>query len=287
MGKILVTGATGHLGHLVLDALLRTLPASQVIAVARTPANAGDLSAKGIEVRAADYDRPETLESAFAGIDKILLISSSEVGKRTGQHKAVISAAKKAGVGLLAYTSLLHADRSVLGLAVEHLATEEAVRASGIPFVLLRNGWYTDNHTASIPPALQYGAFLGSAKDGRFSTATRRDYADAAAAVLTAGESQAGKILELAGDGYYTLAGFADELTRQSGRQVTYKDLPEADFCEALIGAGLPKPIAAMLAESDVGASRGALFDDSRTLSRLIGRPTTSLEAAVADALKG
>jgi NAD(P)H dehydrogenase (quinone) len=287
MGSVLVTGATGQLGHLVLDALLKTLPASRVIAAVRNPAKAGDLSDKGFVVREADYDRPETLDMAFAGVDKILLISSSEVGKRAGQHKAVISAAKRAGVKLLAYTSLLHADKSVLGLAEEHRLTEEAIRASGIPFVLLRNGWYIENHTAGIPSALQHGAFLGSAKDGRFSSATRRDYAEAAAAVLTASESQAGKTFELAGDDSYTLADLAAEVTRQSGKSVIYKDLPEVDFCAALILAGFPKPIAAMLAESDVGASKGALYDESRVLSRLIGRPATSLKAAVAEALKG
>lgn len=287
MGKILVTGATGQLGQLVIEGLAKKLPASQIVAAARNTSKAGDLGARGIVVREFDYDRPETLKLAFADVETTLLISSSEVGKRAVQHQAVITAAKQAGVKLFAYTSLLHADRSVLALAEEHRITEEAIRLSGLPFVLLRNGWYTENYTASIPPALQHGAFIGSAKDGRISSATRRDYAEAATTVLTALESQVGKIYELAGDESYTLADLAAEVTHQSGVPITYQDLPEADFCAALAGTGLPQPIARLLSESDVSASKGALYDDDRALSRLIGRPTTSLRTAVAEALKG
>lgn len=282
-----ITGATGQLGRLVIDALLKKLPASQIVAAARNPAKAGDLAGKGVAVRKADYDRPQTLEQAFAGIEKLLLISSSEVGKRVEQHRAVIAAAKRAGVELLAYTSVLHADRSMLALAEEHCQTEAALRASGIPFVLLRNGWYTENYTAAIPAALQQGALLGSAGQGLIASAARRDYADAAAAVLTASEDPSGRTYELAGDEAYTLAQLAAEIARQSGKAVTYQDMPEAEFKAALVGAGFPEPFAALLADSDTGASRGALFDDSRQLSALIGRPTTSLADSVSAALKG
>jgi len=283
---IVVTGATGQLGRLVITALLKTVPASQIVAAVRTPAKAADLAALGVLVRQADYAQPATLVNAFTGAEKLLLISSSEVGQRVPQHQAVIDAAKQAGVKLIAYTSVLHADKGLLGLAQEHIATEAALKASGIPAVILRNGWYTENYAASIPPALAHGALLGSAKDGRIASAARADYADAAAAVLTR-DGQAGKVYELAGDEAYTLTEFAAEVAAQSGKPVVYKDLPEADFKAALIGAGLPDYVAALLSDSDAGAAKGGLFDDSRTLSALIGRPTTPLKTVVADALKG
>jgi len=282
---IVVTGATGQLGRLVITALLKTVPASQIVAAVRTPAKAADLAALGVLVRQADYAQPATLVNAFTGAEKLLLISSSEVGQRVPQHQAVIDAAKQAGVKLIAYTSVLHADKGLLGLAQEHLATEAAIKASGIPAVILRNGWYTENYAASIPPALAHGALLGSAKDGRIASAARADYADAAAAVLTR-DGQAGKVYELAGDDAYTLTEFAAEVAAQSGKPVIYKDLPEADFKAALIGAGLPDYVAALLSDSDAGAAKGGLFDDSRSLSALIGRPTTPLKTVVADALK-
>jgi len=282
METIMVTGASGHLGHLIINTLLKTLPASQIVAGARKTAKAGDLAARGIAVREVNYDHPETLDKAFSGIDKLLLISSNEVGKRVSQHKAVIEAAKKAGVKLLVYTSMLHADTSILGITEEHRQTEAALRTSGLPYVLLRNGWYTENYLDSVPSALQHGAFLGSAKEGRIASATRQDYADAAAAVLLSKEEQGGKIYELAGDESYTLADLAAEVSRQTGKDIIYKDLPENDYRDVLINAGLPEPFAAMLAESDTGASQGALYDESHHLSRLIGRPTTSLKAAVA-----
>lgn len=282
---IVVTGATGQLGRLVITALLKTVPASQIVAAVRTPAKAADLAALGVLVRQADYAQPATLVNAFTGADKLLLISSSEVGQRVPQHQAVIDAARQAGVKLIAYTSVLHADKGLLGLTGEHLATETAIKASGIPAVMLRNGWYTENYAASIAPALAHGAFLGSAKEGRIASAARADYADAAAAVLTR-DDQAGKVYELAGDEAYTLTEFAAEVAAQSGKPVVYKDLPEADFKAALIGAGLPDYLAALLSDSDAGAAKGGLFDDSRTLSTLIGRPTTPLKTVVADALK-
>lgn len=281
---IAITGASGQLGRLVIQELLQQLPASQILAVVRTPAKVQDLSALGIQVRQGDYDRPETLVQAFQGVEKVLLISSSELGKRYAQHRAAIDAARQAGVKLLAYTSLLHADASPLGLALEHQQTEAYLKTSGLPHVLLRNGWYTENYAASIPPSLQFGAFIGCAGAGRIASAARADYAAAAARVLLL-ENQAGKVYELAGDEAYTLADFAAEISRQSGKTVPYRDLPEADFKAALLGAGLPEPIAALLSESDTGASKDGLFDHSHALSRLIGRPTTPLASTVSEAL--
>ncbi|OYY07159.1 MAG: NAD(P)-dependent oxidoreductase [Rhizobiales bacterium 35-68-8] len=281
---IAVTGATGQLGRLVIANLLKKRPASEIVAAVRNPDKAADLKAAGVAVRQADYGKPETLAAALAGVDKLLLISSSEVGQRAPQHRAVIDAAKKAGVKLIAYTSLLRADTSPLGLAAEHRDTEAALAASGIPYVLLRNGWYTENYAASIPAALAHDVMLGSAGEGRIASAARADYAEAAAAVLTS-EGHAGKVYELAGDTSYTLAEFAAEIARQSGKPIGYKNMPEADFKAVLLGAGLPDGLAALLADSDVGASKGALFDDSRQLSQLIGHPTTPLSTVVAAAL--
>lgn len=282
---ILVTGATGQLGRLVIQALLKNVPAAQIVAAVRSPEKASDLAALGVVVRKADYSEPATLDSAFVGIEKALLISSNELGQRSAQHQAVIDAAKRAGVKLLAYTSVLHADTSTLGLAAEHRETEDYLRGSGLPFVLLRNGWYHENYTASVPPALAHGAHVGSANEGRISSAARADYAAAAAAVLTASDSQAGKVYELAGDESYTLKDFAALIAKQSGQPVVYTNLPEADFKAALIGAGLPEPIAELLANSDAAAAKGALFDDSHQLSKLIGRATTPLAASVAASL--
>lgn len=281
---IVVTGASGQLGRLVIEALLKKLPAGEIVAVVRNPEKVADLAARGVQVRQADYDQPASLVAAFKGADKLLLISASEVGRRVPQHRAVIDAAKAAGVGLLAYTSILHADTSPLPLAAEHQETESLIRASGLPAVILRNGWYTENYTAGIPSALQYGVVLGSAGQGRIASAARADYAEAAAAVLTR-DDQAGRIYELAGDESYTLGELADEIARQSGKAVAYQDLPESEFKAALLGAGLPEFVATLLAESDVGASKDGLFDDGRRLSALIGRPTTPLAEMVRLAL--
>ncbi|KAA6099036.1 MULTISPECIES: SDR family oxidoreductase [unclassified Pantoea] len=277
---IAITGATGQLGRLVINALLKKVPASEIIAVVRSPEKAQDLQALGVALRTADYNQPQTLHSAFAGVQKVLLISSSEVGQREAQHRAVIDAAKAAGVSFIAYTSLLHADTSPLGLGVEHRATEALLQASGIPYALLRNGWYSENYAASIAPALAHHAFIGAAGDGRIASAAREDYAAAAAEVISR-DDQAGKVYELAGDDSYTLAEFSAEIARQSGEQVEYVNLPPAEFSAALIGAGLPAPLAELLADSDAGAAQGALFDDSHTLSKLIGRPTTPFAAVI------
>lgn len=282
---ILVTGAAGQLGQLVLRALLDTIPAARIYAMVRSERAAASVAAMGVHVRIGDYTQAHSLDAAFAGIERALLISSNQLGQRAAQHANVIAAAKRAGVGLLAYTSLLHADTSPLGLAEEHRQSEAALRASGVPFVVLRNGWYTENYTAAIPAALAHKALLGSAGAGRISSAARADYAAAAAAVLTAGEAQAGRIYELAGDRSYTLTQFAAELSAQTRQSIGYNDLPESEFEAALLAAGLPEPVAALLVDSDACAARGALFDDKGELSALIGRPTTPFDKTMAAAL--
>ncbi|MDR3515054.1 MAG: SDR family oxidoreductase [Azospirillaceae bacterium] len=279
---IAVTGATGQLGRLVIAALKTRVPAADIVALVRTPAKAADL---GVAARAADYGEPEALAAALAGVDTLLLISSSEIGQRVAQHQNVITAAKQAGVTRVAYTSLLHADRSPLSLAVEHRQTEAALTASGLPFTLLRNGWYTENYTLSIAGTLAGGAVIGSAGAGKISSAARADYAEAAAVALT-GTGHDGKTYELAGDDAYTLSDLAAEISRQSGKPISYKDLPEADYAAALAGFGLPEGFARAVASWDVGASHNALFHAGRELSTLIGRPTTPMPVTVAAALK-
>ncbi len=283
---LLVTGATGQLGRLVIDELLKTVAASTVTALVRDGSAASSLAERGVRTVFGDYTKPETLDAAFSGIDRVLLISSNDVGKRLSQHKNVIDAAKRAGVQLLAYTSILHASSSPLGLADEHRGTEAALRASGVPFVLLRNGWYHENYTGSVATAVANGGFSGSAGDGRIASAARADYAAAAAAVLTAAQAPAGRIYELAGDEAYTLTQFAQEIARQTGKPVSYHNLAQSDFEAALLSAGLPDWLAAMLADSSTGASKGGLFDDAHELRGLIGRATTPISAAIAKALQ-
>ncbi len=279
--KIAITGATGQLGRLIVEKLKAKVPADQLVALVRTPAKAADL---GVEAREADYSKPETLAPALAGIDTLLLISSNEVGQRAAQHQHVLDAARKAGVKHLVYTSLLHADTSPLSLANEHRTTEAALKASGLPYTILRNGWYTENYTASVPGALAGGALLGSAQQGRISSAARADYTDVAVLVLTS-EGHRGKTYELAGDGAYSLPELAAEISRQSGKTIPYHDLPVAEYVAILRGFGLPEGLAQDIAGWDADAAHGALFDDGQELSRLTGQPTTSLAAAVASAL--
>ncbi|MDI3295711.1 SDR family oxidoreductase [Janthinobacterium tructae] len=280
---IVITGATGKLGQHVIASLLTSVPAASIIAAVRNPAKAANLLALGVQVRQADYNDGASLDAAFKGATKILLISSSEVGQRAQQHQNVIDAAKRASVALLAYTSVLRADTSPLGLAAEHVITEAAIRASGLPYTFLRNGWYLENHTEHLAPVLEHGVVLGAAQNGRFSSAARLDYAAAAAAVLTADKPQA--IYELAGDQGFTLAEYAAEVARESGKAIVYNDLPQADFKAALVGVGVPEGFADLLADSDAGAARGGLEDHGKQLSALIGRPTTRLLDAVKAAL--
>lgn len=281
---IAVTGATGQLGRLVIADLKTLVPVDDIVALVRDPAKATDL---GVTVRAADYSDPKALEAGLEGVATLLLISSSEVGQRTAQHQNVINAAKAAGVERIVYTSLLHADSSVLSLAGEHVETEAALKASGLAHTILRNGWYTENYTGSVPAALEHGALAGSAGEGRVSGAARADYAAAAAIVAASAADHEGRVYELAGDDAFTLADLAAEVSAQTGRQIAYADLPQAEYAAVLTGAGLPDGLASAIAGWDVGASEGALYDDGRVLSRLIGRPTTPLKNVVAGALAG
>lgn len=279
-----ITGASGQLGHLVLDALLGKVEPASIVALVRDPAKSADVAALGVSVRAFDYDQPDMLPQALGGVDRLLLISGSAVGQREAQHRAVIDAAKTAGVGYIAYTSILHADTNPLELAVEHRGTEAMLAESGIPHALLRNGWYTENYTDGAAPAVEHGALLGSSGDGKVSSATRADYAAAAATVL-AGDSMATKVYELAGDESFTQEEFAAALSAISGKPVAYQDLPEADYAAALEQVGLPGPFAAILADSSARSADGALFDDGKALSTLIGRPTTPWRETLKEAL--
>ncbi|ANN74426.1 SDR family oxidoreductase [Bordetella bronchialis] len=278
---IAITGATGQLGRLVIQRLLAVMPAADLLALVRSPDKAASL---GVAARHADYNRPETLGPALAGVETLLLISGNEVGQRIAQHRNVVDAATAAGVKRVVYTSLLHADTSPLSLAPEHLQTENAIRGSGMAYTILRNGWYVENHTGAIPNALATGVLPGSAGAGRFSAAARADYAEAAAAVLT-GAGHDNRIYELAADTAYTHAEFAAEVSRQSGKPVAYKDVPQEEYAAALAGAGLPAPVAQAIASWDAAAAGDVLFDGSRQLSRLIGRPTTPLSTAISHAL--
>lgn len=283
---IVITAATGKLGRHVVEALLaRGVAPAQLAVAVRDPGKAADLAARGLAVRLADYDQPATLRAAFAGADKLLLISGNDLaGGRLRQHRAAVAAAVEAKVGFVAYTSVLRADRSRLGLAVDHRGTEEAITASGLPATFLRNGWYLENYTENLGAALAHGVILGAAGEGRIAAAARVDYAEAAAAVLT-GDGHAGKAYELAGDHAFTMRELAAVVGDLAGKPVAYQDLPEAGYRDALLSFGLPTGLAALLADSDTGISRGELDAGASDLRGLIGRPATTLRAAVAAAL--
>ena len=278
---IAVTGANGQLGQKVINALLTTQAPENIVALVRNPDNAAHFKAKGVQVRTADYNQTDTLAPALAGVDKVLLISGTEFGKRFEQHKAVIDAALAANVSLIAYTSILKSDTSPMLLNQEHKQTEAYLNAVGAPYVLLRNGWYTENYTDNVEAVLTMGNVAGAAKQGKLSTASRQDYAEAAAAVLTATESQVGKIYELAGDEGYTLRDYAETIAALTGKQIGFIDLDQDSYRNALVDAGLPEGLAAALADTEHYAASGWLQEDSKTLSALIGRPTTSLQASL------
>ena len=284
MSKHLVTGASGQLGRLTLKALEARLPKSETAVLVRKEEDRARLAADGYDARLGDYTDPAALEKAFAGIDRLLLISGSEVGQRRAQHANVIAAAKAAGVGFIAYTSILKADSSPLALAAEHKATEEALAASGLAHAFLRNGWYTENFTAALAQDLELGQHFGAAGSGKFAAAPRADYAEAAAAVL-AGAGHEGKTYELGGDTAFTLTEFAGAVSELSGKPVVYVDMPEQVFADALKGAGLPGPFAEILANSDAKAAEGWLDTPSTDLATLIGRPTTPLAEVLKAAL--
>jgi len=279
--KIAVTGATVQLGNTAIGELKNRVPKENIIALVRDLKKAANL---GVEARRFDYNKPETLADALKGVDRLLLISSNDLSQRAQQHRNVIEAAKEAGVKWIVYTSLLHADESTLNLAGDHLETEKALKGSGVEYTLLRNGWYSENYTGSIPGAVQGGAFLGSAGDGKISSAPRADYANAAAIVIS-DQNHKGKVCELAGDNFYTLTDLAAEVSKQTGKTIPYKNLSETEYAEALKNMGLPEGFPNALANWDVSASKGDLFDNSYQLSKILGRPSTPISNSVKAAL--
>ncbi|MFI2204049.1 SDR family oxidoreductase [Streptomyces sp. NPDC020192] len=283
--SIVVTGATGHLGTHVIEGLLEKVPAEQITAVVRDEAKAASLAARGVKLAVADYDTPESFDGVFSAGDKVLLISGSEVGKnRVAQHKVVIEAAKAAGVALLAYTSA--PGSLTAALADDHRGTEQALLASGLPYVLLRNGWYSEVFTENLGPVLAHDAVTHAAGEGRVSTAARADYAAAAVAVLT-GEGHENTTYELGGDVAWSYAEYAAELSRQTGRTIAANPVTVDAYAAILTGAGLPEPFAQILAGVDASIEKGELVVTSGDLTRLIGRPTTPIAESVATALKG
>lgn len=283
--SIVVTGATGQLGRLVIESLLqRGVPAGQIVATGRAVERLAEFAGRGLQVRAMDYDDAATVTDALKGATKVLLISGSEVGRRVRQHRAVIDAAVAESVGLIAYTSIANADSTGMKLAAEHQATEALLAQSGLPYVLLRNGWYLENYTEQLQGTLAQGVFAGSAGDGKVSAAARADYAEAAAAALLA-EDQAGKVYELGGDDAFSMAELAGEIAEASGQPIAYQDLPAADYAAMLTGFGVPLDFADILADSDLGIARGDLHVTTTQLRTLIGRPTTPMSEAVRSAV--
>ncbi|MDR6986759.1 NAD(P)H dehydrogenase (quinone) [Paenarthrobacter nitroguajacolicus] len=282
--SIVITGATGQLGRHVVEALLeRGVPADDIVATGRSVGKLADFAARGVQVKEMDYEVPSSVADALKGATKVLLISSSAVGQRVDQHRTVIEAAKAEGVELLAYTSIANAETTGMKLAAEHQATEDILKESGVPFVLLRNGWYLENYTEQLPGTLAQGSLAGSAGEGKVSGASRADYAHAAAAVLVAGD-QAGKVYELGGDEAFTMDELAAEISAATGKTVVYNDLPAAGYAGLLTSVGVPEAFAEILADSDLGIARGDLLVTGGDLQKLIGRPSTPLSEAVRSA---
>ncbi|WP_199548498.1 SDR family oxidoreductase [Streptomyces sp. N35] len=283
--SLVVTGATGNLGRLVIESLLDAgVPAGQIAALVRSKEKAAPLAERGVELRIADYSRPESLAGAFAEGDRVLLVSGSEVGQRVAQHRAVIDAAKTAGVALLAYTGVLGGPEADFKLADEHKVTEQAILDSGLPYTFLRNGWYHENFTENLAPVLEHGAVLQSAGDGRVASASRADYAAAAAAVL-AGEGHENATYELSGDIAWSFEEYAAELSRRTGKTISYANVPGEQHLAVLTGAGVPQPFAEILVDVDAAIARGLLARRNGDLARLIGRPTTPVADAIEQAL--
>ncbi len=283
---IVVTGATGQLGRRVVEALLaRGVAAGGVVAAVRSPQKAAGFAARGVQVREADYDRPETLRAAVAGADKLLLISSNALERKIIQHRSVIDSAKAVGVELIAYTSALDAQLNPMIIAADHKATEHLLAASGLRYAVLRNGWYAENYTQNLAEVRDSGVIVGSAADGRIAAAPRADYAEAAAAVLTSDGGGGSTFYELGGDEPFTMTELAAQIARQTGEPVTYRNLPVGEYIRTLVGSGLPAEQAALVADSDLAVSRGFMTTDSGDLRRLIGRPSTPLADTIATAL--
>ncbi|MCI5112828.1 MAG: SDR family oxidoreductase [Marivita sp.] len=279
---IAISGASGQLGRIAVQALKSHVDAGSIIALARDTAKVADL---GVETRAFDYTKPETLQVALLGVDVLALVSSSDFADRVGQHENVITAAQAAGVGRIIYTSILKADQSPLLIARDHRKTEEILTNSGITYTILRNPWYFENWTASLPIAVEQGAMIGATGDGKTTPATRQDLGEALAAVA-AGNGHDNMIYELGADTAITLNDMAAALSRHVGRAIPYNDLPKDSYAGILASVGLPEGFAAVIADAEAGIPEGWLSTDSGDLSRLIGRPTTTLDAAVAEALQ-
>jgi len=283
--RIAVTGASGQLGQFVISQLLERTEAKNIVALVRNPEKVSGLSSKGIEVRAFDYSHEgDKLSAQLSGIDKLLLISSSEVGQRTVQHQNVINAAKLANVKFIVYTSLLKADTSPLLLAQEHVETEQYLKTSNIAYTLLRNSWYNENYAMGLAQAVEQGKIFGATHHGKIASASRLDYATAAAVVLTQ-EGHENKVYELAGDTSYTLDDVAKWASEISKKEVIYQDLSKEEYQALLIQVGLPEGFASVLTDSDEGVSKNALYSNSKDLHQLIGRATTSMQETIKEFL--
>jgi len=280
--KVAVTGSTGQLGQIVVEKLKKKLPQENLVAMARSAEKAAGL---GVPTRIADYEQPEAILQALTGIDTLILISASDFNKRADHHHNIVEAARKADIKWIIYTSLIHADTSTIGLAAQHRTTEAEIKNSGIPFTILRNGWYTENYVGSIQAAVNTGSIIGSSGNGKISSASREDYADAIVSVLTASD-QDGKTYELAGDESWTLSDLASEISKQTGKDITYVDMPEEQYASALTNYGFPEFLANAFAEWDARAAEGELFDDNRELSQLIKRPTTPFSVVVTQTIE-
>ena len=282
--KIAITGATGQLGNLVIEQLLQLTAAQNIVALVRNIDKAEHFKAQGIELREFDYDRPETLVPALSGVDKLLLISANEIGRRTPQHQAVIDAAKVAGVPYLAYTSLLRADTSPLGLAQEHRETEKLIQDSGITYTFLRNNWYSENYLAGVAHTIEIGTLFGAAQDGRISSASRIDYAEAAAKVLTS-TGHENKTYELAGSESFSLSDLATFIGQAVNKDIIYQNLSAEEYTQGLTQAGLPAGLVDVIVDADIQTIQGAMYSDSKDLEQLIGHKTTSIQDAIKAAL--
>lgn len=281
--SIVITGASGHLGRLVVDQLLAAgTPPAQIVATGRDIDKLADLARNGVTVRRADFTDPRTLDDAFAGAEAMVLVSTTTVGERFGNARNAIDAAVRAGVSRIVYTSLVNASTARMTLAEAHRRTEDYLRASSTAFVILRNGWYLENYTDQLPMITRYHALLGSARDGRVSAASRRDLAAAAVAVLTQ-DGHLGATYELGGTPF-TLTELAATISDVLGTPVVYQDMPVADYAGVLTGAGLPPEMAAAVADADAGLARGELFTASNDLEKLIGRPVTTAREAIQNA---
>ena len=282
--KIAITGATGQLGNLVIEQLLQLTAAQNIVALVRKIDKAEHFKVQGIEPREFDYDHPETLVPALSGVDKLLLISANEIGRRTPQHQAVIDAAKVAGVPYLAYTSLLRADTSPLGLAQEHRETEKLIQDSGITYTFLRNNWYSENYLAGVAHTIEIGTLFGAAQDGRISSASRIDYAEAAAKVLTS-TGHENKTYELAGSESFSLSDLATFIGQAVNKDIIYQNLSAEEYTQGLTQAGLPAGLVDVIVDADIQTIQGAMYSDSKDLEQLIGHKTTSIQDAIKAAL--